>query len=58
MGSATTPPSKLTVTSVRIEQDDLDRFKLVAAAQQRTVSQQLRYMIRQANTTFEREKAA
>jgi plasmid stability protein len=49
MGSATSSPAPdLAVTSVRIEQDRLDAFKLVAAAHRRSVSAELRWLIDRA----------
>lgn len=61
MGSATTPSKRpeLAVTSVRIERERLDAFKLVAAANRRSVSQELRWLIDQHVALHaEREQAA
>lgn len=51
MGSATSntsPVPEIAVTSVRIEKDKLDAFKALAAANRRSVSQELRWLIDQA----------
>lgn len=51
MGSSTSPPqprADLAVTSVKIERERLDRFKEVAAANRRSVSQELRWLIDRA----------
>lgn len=45
MGSATSKPRQIAVTSVRIERDRLDAFKRVAEANRRSVSQELRWLI-------------
>ena len=51
MGTATPQTSDnrrdMAVTSVRIERDRLDAFKAVAAANRRSVSQELRWLIDQ-----------
>lgn len=59
MGSATTPPSRadLAVTSVRIERERLDAFREVAAANRRSVSQEIRWLIDQHIENHEREAA-
>jgi hypothetical protein len=46
-------PSDLAVTSVRIERDKLEAFKALAAAERRSVSQHLRYLIDQSITEAE-----
>lgn len=48
MGSATTPKPAIAVTSIKIERERLDAFKLVAAANRRSVSQELRWLIDRA----------
>jgi hypothetical protein len=48
MGSATPPATNLAVTSIRIEKHQLDAFKAVAAANRRSVSQELRWLIDRA----------
>jgi hypothetical protein len=59
MGSATSPPqSDLAVTSVRIERDTLDRFKAMADAHRRSVSQELRWLIDRALADHEEARAA
>ena len=58
MGTATTPADDLAVTSVRISKSQLEQFKLIAAANQRSVSQQLRWMIHQAVAAAATEEAA
>lgn len=59
MGSATSStPAGLAVTSVRIERDKLDRFKQVADAHRRSVSQELRWLIDQAIEEADDEAAA
>lgn len=45
MGSADADRKSLAVTSVKIEQDKLDSLKMVAAAERRSVSQQIRWLI-------------
>jgi hypothetical protein len=45
MGSATLQVPDVAVTSVRIERDKLEALKQVAAAERRSVSQQLRWLI-------------
>lgn len=61
MGSATTPPAAVAVTSIRIERDKLDAFKRVAGANRRSVSQELRWLIDrhiEANPAETERKAA
>ena len=57
MGSSTTKPQPVAVTSVRIEQDKLDAFRKVAEAERRSVSQQLRYLIDRAIEEHDAESA-
>jgi hypothetical protein len=45
MGSATSKPRGLAVTSIRIERERLDAFKRIAASNRRSVSQELRWLI-------------
>lgn len=45
MGSAATPTPEIAVTSVKIEREKLDELKIIAAAERRSVSQQLRWLI-------------
>jgi hypothetical protein len=45
MGSASTKPAAIAVTSVRIERERLNAFKRVAEANRRSVSQELRWLI-------------
>jgi hypothetical protein len=47
MGSATTRNPGLATTSIRIERERLDAFKAIAAANRRSVSQELRWVIDQ-----------
>jgi hypothetical protein len=42
------PTSDIAVTSVKIERTKLDQFKTVAAAHERSVSQELRWLIDRA----------
>ena len=59
MGSSTsdTRPG-LAVTSIRIEREKLDAFREIAAAERRSVSQQLRWLIDQCiHQAGEREAA-
>lgn len=57
MGSSdskqTTVPAGIAVTSVRIEKDKLKRFKEVAEANRRSVSQEIRWMIDRAVDEYE-----
>lgn len=46
------------VTSVRIEREKLDRFRVAAEFNRRTVSQELRWLIDRAIERHEREQAA
>jgi hypothetical protein len=55
MGTST---SEIAVTSVKIERDKLDAFKQIAAAERRTVSQQLRYLIDRCIEDDRAERAA
>lgn len=57
MGSATSPQPEIAVTSIRIERERLERFRQVAAANRRSVSQELRWLIDQAIEASEREAA-
>lgn len=45
----------LTVTTLRVEREKLDRFGEIAESQHRTVSQQLRHLIEQAIAEADRE---
>lgn len=45
-------PEKITVRSFKITQSKLDRFAVVAAANERTVSQQMRWLIDQNIKSF------
>lgn len=59
MGSATTKRPALAITSVRIEKDKMQRFKLRAADNRRSVSQEIRWLIDRAIEEHERvEKVA
>lgn len=49
-------PESVAVTSVKIDRAKLDTFRAVAASEQRTVSQQLRWLI--DRNIAEAEKAA
>lgn len=57
MGSATTEPT-LAVTSVRIERDKLERFRELAAANRRSVSQELRWLIDRAIAERQQQEAS
>jgi hypothetical protein len=58
MGSATSEPPRLAVTSIRIEREKLEAFKRVAAANRRNVSQELNWLIdRHIENDSEREAA-
>jgi predicted DNA-binding protein len=59
MGSTTsTRPAGIAVTSVRIEREKLDRFKQVADAHRRSVSQELRWLIDRAIEEADAQAAA
>jgi hypothetical protein len=59
MGSQTgNATAVIAVTSVRIERDKLARFRKLAAANRRSVSQELRWLIDQAVEEYERKDAA
>ena len=61
MGSATTSSGqspRLAVTSVKIEVDKLDAFKQIAAANRRSMSQELRWLIDRHIEAAELERAA
>lgn len=58
MGSQSAPAASLAVTSIRIERDQLDRFRRIAEANRRSVSQELRWVIDQRIREFEHEGAA
>ena len=45
----------LTVTTLRVEREKLDRFGEIAVSQHRTISQQLRHLIEQAIAEADRE---
>lgn len=55
MGNATT---ELAVTSIKIERATLDELKRVAAANRRSVSQELRWLIDRHIETFNQKAAA
>jgi hypothetical protein len=50
--------AEIAVTSVRIERDKLVRFRALAQANRRSVSQELRWLIDQAVEQHERKDAA
>lgn len=63
MGSATAktqppPPSEITVFSLKLERQKLDRFKAAAEAHERSMAQQLRWMIDRAVEEYESNGAA
>lgn len=59
MGSGDPKKSeRIAATSVRIEQDKLIRFREVANANRRTVSQELRWLIDRAIEAHEEQAAA
>lgn len=39
------PPTEIAITSIRIERDKLDALKVIAEANRRSVSQELRWLI-------------
>lgn len=45
----------LTVTTLRVDREKLDRFGEIAESQHRTISQQLRHLIEQAIAEADRE---
>lgn len=45
----------LTVTTLRVDREKLDRFGEIAESQHRTISQQLRHLIEQAIAEDDRE---
>lgn len=51
-------PRTLAVTSVKIERERLDAFKAVAAANRRSVSQEIRWLIDQHIAEHRPEEAA
>lgn len=53
MGSATTDPPEIAVFSLKVERDKLDRFKRVAESKERTMAQQLRYLMDREVREFE-----
>lgn len=58
MGSSSSPSrADQAVTSIRIERTKLDRFREIAAANRRSVSQELRWLIDQHVDQHEREAA-
>lgn len=58
MGSSTPHSSAdQAVTSIRIERTQLERFREIAAANRRSVSQELRWLIDQHVDRHEREAA-
>lgn len=58
MGSQSAPAASLAVTSIRIERDQLERFRRIAEANRRSVSQELRWVIDQRIREFEHEEEA
>lgn len=60
MASATQRKStpELITTSLRVEREKLDRFRLTAEANRRTVSQELRWLMDKAIEQHEQEDAA
>lgn len=49
---------KVVVTSIRLDTDTHERFKVYAAAQRRSLSNQLRVLIDEAVAAHDQEKAA
>lgn len=49
---------KVVVTSIRLDMDTHERFKVYAAAQRRSLSNQLRVLIDEAVAAHDQEKAA
>lgn len=58
MGSQSAPATPVAVTSIRIERDQLERFRRIAEANRRSVSQELRWVIDQRIREFEHEEEA
>lgn len=59
MGSSSSPPAAdLAVTSIRIERAKLDRFREIAAANRRSVSQELNWLIDQHVDQYDAREAA
>jgi hypothetical protein len=59
MGSQTGhATAEIAVTSVRIERDKLERFREVAEANRRSVSQELRWLIDRAIETHDQKPEA
>lgn len=58
MGRATSEKPDIAVTSVKIERQKLDQFKVVCAAERRSVSQQIRWLIDRSIEEAEAEEVA